>query len=544
MDKRPSNFTPIGKAEAAPRKPSRRGFFKQSAGYAGGVAAGSAAPSFLATQAAAAPQQNEDARIMDRLERTNPDPRRRILLKAGAIVSVDAKVGNFARADVLIEGKKILEIGPDLSTAARDGKALVVDARDTIVMPGFCDPHIHAWEGQIARIIPNSNVIANDAKHNYFTVVHQILGPHYRPEDMYVGNLLTALSCIDAGITAFCDNSHNSRSSAHADSAIRALFDSGVRAVYAGGPIRYTEEQTWDHQWPEDLRRIKRQYFSTDDQLVTLRMLFAGALDPDPSPRLPGPSRSGTKTLSVARDLDLWVSWDGGAANPQLPELYKNGLLVGKESYNHGTGVPEANWRLIREHRAKVNVCPRSDSQFTYGGPARGYNGLQDALDHGVRPGISNDNASAYSIDMFQEMQVLYYTQRSLAQLARFNRETKPPAAISARDVLEFATIRGAECCALDAKCGSLTPGKEADIVLLRTGNIRQFPVNNAIGAIVQAGVGDVDTVFIAGQAKKWRGRMTSKLAGQDFSKLRQRADDSRQYLFAKAGWPLDIFAD
>jgi hypothetical protein len=60
----------------------------------------------------------------------------------------------------------------------------------------------------------------------------------------------------------------------------------------------------------------------------------------------------------------------------------------------------------------------------------------------------------------------------------------------------------------------------------------------------VQAGVGDVDTVFIAGQAKKWRGRMTSKLPGQDFSKLRQRADDSRQYLFAKAGWPLDIFAD
>jgi 5-methylthioadenosine/S-adenosylhomocysteine deaminase len=530
MERPPSNFTLIGKTDAEPRKPSRRGFFKKSAGYAGGVAAGSVTPSFLSTEASAAPQQNEDARIMDRLERTNADPRRRILLRAGAIVSMDAKVGNLARADVLIEGKKILEIGPDLSGTARDGKAIVVDARDTIVMPGFCDPHIHAWEGQIARIIPNSNGIANDAQHNYFTVVHQTLGPHYRPEDMYVGNLLTALSCIDAGITSFCDNSHNSRSSSHADSAIRALFDSGVRAVYAGGPIRYAEEQTWEHQWPEDLRRIKRQYFTTDDQLVTLRMLFAGALDP--------------KTLSVARDLDLWLSWDGGAANPQLPELYKNGLLVGKESYNHGTGVPEANWQLIREHGAKVNVCPRSDSQFTYGGTGKGYNGLQDALDHGVRPGISNDNASAYAIDMFLEMQVLYYTQRSLAQLARFNRETKPPAAISVRDILEFATIRGAECCALDAKCGSLTPGKEADIVLLRTGNIRQFPLNNAIGAIVQAGVGDVDTVFIAGQAKKWRGRMTSKLAGQDFGKLRQRADDSRQYLFAKAGWPLDIFAD
>jgi 5-methylthioadenosine/S-adenosylhomocysteine deaminase len=78
---------------------------------------------------------------------------------AEAMVSMDAKVGNLALADVLIEGKKILEIGPDLSTVARDGKAVVVDAKDTIVMPGFCDPPIHAWEGQIARIIPNSNVI-------------------------------------------------------------------------------------------------------------------------------------------------------------------------------------------------------------------------------------------------------------------------------------------------------------------------------------------------------------------------------------------------
>jgi 5-methylthioadenosine/S-adenosylhomocysteine deaminase len=124
MEKRLSNFVPIGETEVERRKPSRRGFFKKSAGYAGGVAAGSVATSFLSTEAAAAPQQNEDARIMDRLERTNADPRRRILLNAGAIVSMDAKVGNLARGDVLIEGKKILEIGPDLSTVARNGKAV------------------------------------------------------------------------------------------------------------------------------------------------------------------------------------------------------------------------------------------------------------------------------------------------------------------------------------------------------------------------------------------------------------------------------------
>jgi 5-methylthioadenosine/S-adenosylhomocysteine deaminase len=500
---------------------SRRGFLGTSA----------AAAALFTRNASAAPQTSDDARALARLERTNADPARRIIIQGGVIVSMDAKIGNLGRGDVLIEGKKIREIAPDLSAAARDGRATVVDAKDTIVMPGFVDPHIHAWEGQLAGIIPNSNVLPTDARHNYFTVMHQTFGPHYRPEDMYVGNLLTALGCIDSGITAFCDNSHNSRSSAHADSAIQGLFDSGARAVYAGGPIRFVDEQVWDHQWPEDLRRIKRQYFSSDDQLITLRMLFAGILDP--------------KTLRVARDLDLWLSWDGGAANPHLPELYKQGLLVGKESYNHATGVPEANWQVIRERGAKLNVCPRSDSQFTFGGNGKGYNGLQDVLDHGLRPGISNDNAAAYAIDMFQEMQVAYFTQRSLAQLARFNKEAKPPAAVSARDILEFATIRGAVCCALDSKCGSLTPGKEADIVLFRTRTIRQLPLNNAIGAIVQAGTaGDVDTVFIAGQARKWRGHMTSKFAGQDLGKLRQRADDSRQYLLAKAGWDLDLFGD
>ncbi len=506
---------------------SRRGFL-------GASVWGATAGAFFSRNAAAAPQTSvspqDDARTLARLERGNSDPSRRILIQGGVIVSMDAKTGNFARGDVLIEGTKIREIGPDLSAAARDGKATIVDARDTIVMPGFVDPHIHAWEGQLSGIIPNSNVVPTDARHNYFTVMHQTLGPHYRAEDMYTGNLITALACLDAGITCFCDNSHNSRSKAHADAAVQALFDSGIRAVYAGGGIRFPMDQPWEGQWPEDLRRLKRERFSSDDQLVTMRMLMAGSTD--------------EKNFRVARDLDLWISWDGGAASPLLPQLYRDGLLVGKESFNHGVGVPEANWPLIREHNAKLNVCPRSDSQFAYGGAAKGYNGILDALEHGIRPGLSNDNAAAYGIDMFQEMQVTYHTQHSIAQLTKFN-GGKPPAAVTARDVIEFATIRGAECCALDSKVGSLTPGKEADIVLFRTGNVRHMTMNNAFGAILQTGsIANIDTVFVAGQAKKWRGRMTGKLANQDFEALRKRAEQSRDYILAQANWKFDIFSE
>jgi 5-methylthioadenosine/S-adenosylhomocysteine deaminase len=511
---------------AGKRVSSRREFLQEGVA----LATGTAAFSMLAQDTQAAPQSNEDARMLDRLERANSDPARRILFKGGVVVSMDSQVGNLAKGDVLIEGKKIKDIGPDLGSAAAGGKAIVIDSKDAILMPGFIDAHIHAWEAGLGRLIPNADAIPNDNKHNYFTVIHQIIGPGYRPQDIYIGNLLTGLECIDTGITCFCDNSHNTRTAAHADNAIRGLMDSGVRAVYAGGGIRYPEQQ-WDHQWPDDLVRIKKQYFASDDQLVTMRAFLAGAVDP--------------KQARVARDLDLWISWDAGSASPVLPQWYKDGLLVGKESFNHGGGTPDANWQLIREHGAKLNVCPRADTQAGYGGEGRGFNALQDALDHGVRPGLSSDNGSAYASDMFLDMKVLYTVQRGLAQLSKFNGNPKYPAAVTVRDVLEFATIRGAECNALDRKCGSLTPGKEADLLMIRTDTVRHTPLNNAFGAIVHASTrADLDAVFIAGQAKKWRGQMTNKLVAQDFNKVRQLAEESRQYVLAKANWPLDIFSD
>ena len=466
--------------------------------------------------------QQTDTR--DRLQRTARDPRRRILIRGGAVLSIDPAVGNFARGDVLVEGRRIAQVGENLSAASQG--AIVIDATDAVVIPGFVDPHIHAWQGQLAGLIPNSNGVADDHGHNYFTVMHQTLGPHYRPQDIYIGNLLSALTCLDAGITCFCDNSHNSRSAAHADAAIRALRDGGGRAVYAAGGIRYPD-QPWDRQWPQDLYRIRKEHFSSDDQLVSLRMYAGGGVDP--------------AALMVARELDLWISLDGGAANPQLPQLYSSKLLTGRESYNHGTGVPEPNWNAIREYGAKINVCPRSDSQFTYGGTGAAMHALQESLDRGIRPGISNDNPAAYGIDMFAEMRLLYFTQRSQAQIARSNRAPSPPAAVTARDLLEFATIRGAECCALESRCGTLTPGKEADVVILRNNATRMESVNNAIGAVVQSGnIGSVDTVFVAGQLRKWRG----VLVGPDLLRIRREAEESRRYLLMAAKWSLDVLSD
>src|SRR5207249_11156178 len=170
-------------------------------------------------------------------------------------------------ADLLIEGKKISAVAPDLGAAAQGGDAVIIDAGGTILIPGMIDCHRHAWEGQIRGVIPNSATIGD-----YMGATHRGFAPYYRPEDMYIGNLATALGCIDAGITCFIDNSHNSRSSAHSDAAIQALFDSGVRAVHASGA---PQSGDWDKQWPQDLVRIQKQFFASEDQLVTLRLFSA-----------------------------------------------------------------------------------------------------------------------------------------------------------------------------------------------------------------------------------------------------------------------------
>lgn len=467
--------------------------------------------------AAAADGQDADAATFYQLVRSIRDPGRRILLRGATIISMDPAVGDFVHADLLIEGKRIASIGPDLGGAVRDGSGIQVDCEGTILIPGMVDCHRHAWEGQLRGVIPNSATIGD-----YMGATHRGFAPFYRPEDMYVGNLTTALGCIDAGITCFIDNSHNSRSAAHSDAAVQALLDSGARAVHAAGAPTFGP---WDRQWPQDVGRLQRQFFSSDDQLATLRLFSRGLVKED---------------WQTARHQGLWLSIDGaGAANSAqvLREFQQAGLLDEHHTINHGNSLPDASWELIRGAGIAVNVCPRSDAQWALG-PAN--MGLQDALDHGIRPGLSVDNETAYSTDLFTEMRVAFHLQRWAIHGARSRQELRVADLLGVRDLLEFATIRGARNAALDHKIGTLTPGKEADIVAIRADDINTMPLTNAIGSVVsQAHAGNVDTVLIAGEIRKWRRR----LVGHDLAHIRARAQQSRDTLFERKGQKLEILA-
>jgi len=480
---------------------SRRTFLKSGAGLAAGAAT-------LPWLTAEAVQQNQSDETLDVVKRGNGDRNHRFLLKGGTIISMDPQVGNFAKGDVLIEGKKILAVGADIRAAGQR-----IDATGMILIPGFADAHRHAWEGQLRGINPNAVTLAD-----YNAYTHQGFGPHYRPHDIYVGNLATALGCIDAGITCIIDNSHNSRSSAHSDAAIQALFDSGIRAVHASGAPQFGQ---WDGQWPQDLVRLQKTYFSSNDQLVTLRMF----------------SPVNAANWTFARQLNLWITTEGGGG-ALLPTVAALGLLDNRHTFNHMGGTPELNWQLIRDAGATVNVCPRSDPQYAL---SEGIPALQGALDHGMRPGLSVDNDTSYSTDMFMEMRVAFFFQRGVRRNGIFKGLPNPPAPVTPKDMLEFATVRGVENAGLLHKTGTLTPGKEADIVLIRADDLNTMPLANAYDTVVQqAHAGNVDTVFIGGQIRKWRGR----LVDVDLTKLRGLVSDSRQYLFEQRGFVLDIFAE
>jgi cytosine/adenosine deaminase-related metal-dependent hydrolase len=378
------------------------------------------------------------------------------------------------------------------------------------------DCHRHSWEGQLRRINPNAPTLAE-----YSNATHLSFATHYRPQDMYAGGLITALGCIDAGITCVIDNSHNARSAAHSDAAVEALFDSGIRAVHASGA---PQAGNWDHQWPQDLERLQKKYFPSADQLVTLRMF---------SP----PNR---ENWAYARKLGLRITteFQGPQAAMLLDALWQDRLVGPDNTFNHCGALPERTWQILRESGANINVCPRSDAQYGLG---EGVSAYQHALDHGIKPGFSVDNETSYSSDIFAEMRAAFYIQRALLQNKRFAGEQSPAQPVNVRDVLECATVAGAGCAGLSDKIGTISPGKEADIVMIRADDINLYPSNNAIGSVVQAADrSNVDTVIIGGRIRKQNGR----IVGLDMNRLKRLVEESRSYLFAANNYKEDIFAD
>jgi 5-methylthioadenosine/S-adenosylhomocysteine deaminase len=482
-------------ATSASTETSRRGFLRAGAGV---LAAGAAAlPNTALGQDAGAPAPDAE---LARLQGA-----RRILLKGGLVLSVDRQVGDFARADVLIEDGKIREVRPDIVVS--DDAAAVIDAANRIVIPGFVDTHSHSYQGLLRNILTNG-VLNPD----YNRDIQSNLTPAYLASDAYMGVLLCALGLMDMGTTTIVDISQVCHTPEHSDACIAALRDSGIRAVYAyyrgAGPAA---------QYPQDITRIQRTYFSSKDQLLTLAL--GTSID--------------AKLYGLAREVGVPAVLHINNLSTQILELGRAGLLRPGDEYIHCTHLSDDAWNLIRDSGGHISLSTEIEMAMGQGLPS-----IQEALDHGVRPSLSSDHGATVAQDFFSVMRATFTLQHLQLFQRAFKGEQNLPPRLSPRDMLEFATIEGARCANLEGKVGTLTPGKDADIVLLAADRISTWPLNNAPGVVVNLmNPSHVETVFIAGKVKKWRGN----LVGVDVPRVLRLAAEARDRVLRRAGFQMNL---
>jgi 5-methylthioadenosine/S-adenosylhomocysteine deaminase len=439
------------------------------------------------------------------------------LLKKGIILSLEKKVGNFMQADVLIDGTKIAAVGPNLTAEGAEA----IDASNMIVMPGFIDSHRHVWEG-ILRNIGTDVPLEGDA--SYLAFILNTLAPVYRPEDAYVGDLVGLYGAIDAGITTILDWSHIQATREHGDAVIRALQESGIRAVFAYGyPWWKYPDENQDH-W---IRDIAKQYFSSKDQLLTFGLA-------SPGPEFI-PFESAKSQWELARELGarLTVHVGVGTAGKQgkLGEMSKAGLLKDDTTYIHCTTLSDDEFQMIVDTGGTVSLASPVEMMMGHGMVP-----IQKCLDRGLRPSLSIDVETNVPNDMFTQMRSVIALQHALLFEKKLAGEGNVPAPLTTRDLIEFATIEGARANGLADKTGTLTPGKEADIIMLRTDKPNIFPINDPIGAVVWGmDTSNVDSVFVAGKALKRNGQ----LLGVDVNRLQQKAYECRDYVVSKSGFKL-----
>ena len=239
----------------------------------------------------------------------------------------------------------------------------------------------------------------------------------------------------------------------------------------------------------------------------------------------------------IARELDMHILTEFIGDLAKLgPQFADPGVLGPHNIFNHCTRVPEETWKLFADAGVNITVNPRSDALFGFDDDGFAY---QKAIDHGLTPALGIDLDTAFGSDMFGEMHALFGQQRAAMRYRRFRGEVNAPAPISVDAVLRAATVNGARAAGQERSIGTLTPGKQADIIMLRTNGVAVFPVSNAIGTIVQAVErSDVDTVMVAGRLRKRSGQ----LIGVDIKKLTAEAIASRDYLLEASGYRTNLF--
>jgi cytosine/adenosine deaminase-related metal-dependent hydrolase len=441
------------------------------------------------------------------------DQGRPIVFRHGTVLCLDDAHRVLTDTDVLVVGDRIAEIGPSL--AAPDG-ALEIDATDGIVMPGMIDTHRHMWQTALRGYGADWTLT------QYFVWFYLDWGRIFRPQDIYAGNLLSALEAIDAGVTTTVDWSHGLQTVEHGEAAVDALEEVPGRFVLAYGNI---QAGPWDWATSADFRAFAKRRMDSRSDLMGFQLAFDVTGDPE------FPERA---AFEVARELDLPVSTHAGvwgATNDDgIRLMHENGFMTPRTVYVHAATLNPDSYHRIAATGGSASVSTESEQSA-----GQGYPPTWQLRRYGIPVSLSMDTSVWWSADLFSAMRTTLSADRSRCHLdAHARQETVTHAELRAEQVVEWATRGGAHALGMDSDLGSLEVGKKADVVLIKNDRSPvMFPILNPYGHVAfQAQRGDVHSVVVDGRLVKHE----HALVDVDLAKARQAVEQTVEFAKAELG--------
>jgi cytosine/adenosine deaminase-related metal-dependent hydrolase len=386
----------------------------------------------------------------------------KMLIKGGTVLSLDRSVGNLVEADVLIDDGMISEVG----AALRARGAEVVDASDAIVMPGFVDAHRHLWQSILSH-----GDAASDAE----------VEGDYSPDDIYAATLIGLLRALEAGITTVVDWCVVPGADGHVDAALAAHADSGVRTVLAAPRAGTT--------LPANTTLAFASPDLVDADLDGLAALWSEA-------------RAGGRRIHAHAGTSA-------AAGGKVAELGRRKMLGPDVTLSHCTCLSTADFAAVAASSTAVALTAVSDMASGMGPPP-----VQQLIDRNIRPGLGIGDERLAPGDVFAQMRAVISVQHATSFDLKLAGKGGVPNLLGTREVIRYATIDGAKASGLAGAIGSVSPGKRADVIVLRADRPNIAPVNDPIGAVVWGmDTSNIDWVFVGGAPLVEKGELAADVA-------------------------------
>jgi 5-methylthioadenosine/S-adenosylhomocysteine deaminase len=440
-------------------------------------------------------------------------PGRPVVFRDATVLTMDDAHHIHHGADLLIVGERIADVGTGLQVPSGTAE---IDASGGILMPGMIDTHRHMWQTAMRGYGADWTLT------QYFVWYYLQWGKVFRPQDVYAGNLLSALESLDAGVTTTVDWSHGLQTVQHADAAVDALEEVPGRFVLAYGNI---QQGPWEWSATPEFRDFFTRRIDGRGDMLGFQMAFDVTGDPA------FPERA---AFEVARDLGVPVTTHAGvwgATNDDgIRLMHENGFMTPATIYVHAATLNPDSYNRIAATGGSASVSTESEQSA-----GQGYPPTWRLREHGIPVSLSMDTSVWWSGDLFSAMRATLGADRSREHLeAHARQDTVTNCHLRAEHVVDWATRGGARALGLDSVTGSLETGKKADVVLLKNdASPVMFPVLNPYGHVAfQAQRGDVHTVVVNGRVVKYG----HHLLGVDLAHARDVVGQTVDHLMSELG--------